>query len=63
MQLLQRLRDFQASLFSGLEPRYDPRYWDSAMYTLYPGADRPAPSRLPTYEESAMTHINFPVPL
>lgn len=63
MQLFQRLRDFHESLFSGLEPRYDPRCWDSAMYTLYPGADRPVSCRPPNYEESAMTRLNFPVSL
>jgi hypothetical protein len=63
MQLFQRLKDFHASFFTGLEPRYDPRCWDSAMYSLYPDADRPASSRRHSYEESAMTRLNYPVPL
>ena len=33
------------------------------MYALYPGADRPVSSRLNSYEESAMTNLNFPVSL
>ena len=63
MQLFQRLKDFHASFFTGLEPRHDPRCWDSAMYSLYPGADRTASPRLNSYEESAMTNLNFPVSL
>jgi len=62
MQLFQRLKDFRESFSSGLEPRADPRCWDSAMYTLYPGADRPASPRPPVYRESTMTYFNFPVP-
>ena len=63
MQLIQRLKDFHASFFSDIEPRFDPRCWDSAMYSLYPDAKRPASSRLNSYEESAMTNLNFPVSL
>jgi len=32
------------------------------MYTLYPGADRPASPLPPDYRESTMNHLNFPVP-
>jgi hypothetical protein len=63
MELFQRLRDFRKSLSSGLEPRFDPRCWDSAMYTAFPGADHPAASSPPVYRESPMTHFNFTVPL
>jgi hypothetical protein len=63
MQLFQRLRDFRESLSFGIESRFDPRCWDSAMYTAYPGADDPASSRPPVYRESSMTQLNYPVPL
>ena len=62
MQLFQRFRNFRESLSSGIEPRVDPRFWDSAMYTLYPGAEHPASTRPPVYRESTMNHFNFPVP-
>jgi hypothetical protein len=62
MQLFQRFREFRSSLSSGLEPRHDPRCWDSAMYALYPGADRPAPLNPPVYREVSLTNFNFPVP-
>lgn len=63
MQFFQRLKDIHASLFSDIEPRFDPRCWDSAMYTLYPDADRPASPHRNAYEESMMTRTNFTVPL
>jgi hypothetical protein len=62
MQLLQYLKGFRKPVFSGLEPRFDPRCWDSAMYAAFPGADHPASSRLPAYRESSMTYFSFPVP-
>ena len=61
MQIFQRLKDIHASLFSGIEPRFDPRYWDSAMYTLYPDADRTASPHESAYEESVKTRTHFPM--
>jgi hypothetical protein len=63
MQLFQRLGDFRRSLASAPESRIDPRFWDSAMYTLYPGADCLAPARPPVYGKSSVTHLDLPVPL
>jgi hypothetical protein len=62
MQLLQRLKGLQASFLSSHEPRFDPRYWDSAMYALYPDAERRTSRRLSAHEESVIASINIPVP-
>jgi hypothetical protein len=63
MQLLQRLKNLQASFLARQKPRrYDPRYWDSAMYALYPEAEHRASRRLSAHEESFIASINIPVP-
>jgi hypothetical protein len=61
MKLLQRLKDIRLSLSSGIEPRFDPRCQGSTIDTLYPGADRPALSRLSSFGDFSMTHNKYSV--